>query len=257
MSKSTINELYQEIDQKASSEPLSQLLPSMLTLARRLHNQTMENWVRLEMNGYLPENPAMNSDVVIPEYRTIAIQHSDEIGRPLIVNNPTLHFVNEDRIPMGVAELENLAKEPEMLVVRDPTFSKVLREKLGVEVTRFTFQPSAVVGVLSNIRSKLLDWLNEIQPDIEQMISNQENEDLDIKSKPSWHYTLITVSVLTLIGSALWFYEERKFEPLIGIFAGIAGLIVYKSKSSKLLDLMVSLILIILFIIGAVMVIRG
>lgn len=249
--------LYQGIAHKAASEPLSQLLPSMLTLAQRLDNPDLENWVRLEMDGYLRENPAMSDDIVVPEYRTIAGQRSDEFGRPLIISDPKLHFVNQERIRSGVAELEHLASSKDMLTVRTPIANKIIREKLSVEVTRFTFHPSAVAGVLSSIRSRLLDWLAEVQPDIGQQVSSEVTELPDSGAGLAWRYTLITASILAIIGSIVWFAIEPGFEPLVGMVAGIVGLIIYKRTSSKKLDLIVSAILVALFVVGLIIVFRG
>ncbi|HEC36031.1 MAG TPA: hypothetical protein ENI39_05800 [Anaerolineae bacterium] len=256
MSKSTIK-LYHEIAQKAASEPLSRLLPSMLTLARRINNPDLENWVRLEMGGYLRENPAMNDDVVVPAYRTIAGQRSDEFGRPLIISDPELHFVNEDRIRSGVAELEHLARSRDMLTIRNPAANEIIRKQLGVEVTRFTFHPSAIAGVLSNIRSRLLDWLSEIQPDIDRMAPNGMEETSDSETGPAWRYTLLTASIVAMIVSVIWFLNEPGFEPLGGLVAGVVGLIIHRRTSSKILDLIVSIILIVLVVAGVVMVFRG
>jgi len=256
MSRSIVK-LYNEIAQKADSEPLSRLLLSMLTLARRLSNPDLENWVRLEVGGYLHQNPAMSDDIVVPEYRTIAGQRSNEFGQSLIINDPKLHFVNEDRIRSGVAELERLARSENMLTVRNPAVNEIIRQELGIEVTRFTFHPSEIVGVLSNIRSKFLDWLVEIQPDIDQMVSDEEKETYDSGIGSAWRYALPTASILAIVGSAIWFYDEPGFEPLGGLVAGAVGLIIYKRTSSKVLDLIVSAILITLFVSGLVIVFRS
>ncbi len=174
MSEST-TELYRRTTEQIASVPLSQLLPSILTLARRLNDSNLENWVRLEMDGYLKDNPAMNEDIVVPEYRAIAGRRSDEFGRPFVINDSRFHFINEERIRSGVAELEHLAKDNKMLTIHTPEANRIIREEFRVEVTRFTFHPSSISGVLSNIRSKLLDWLDEIEPDIDQLITrNQE-----------------------------------------------------------------------------------
>jgi hypothetical protein len=246
----SVNNLYDGIMKEITSKPLSKLLPLMLILAQKLYNQALENWVRLEMNGYFQDNPAMNPDIEIPEYRTIVGRLSDDYGRILDTSDPKVHFLNNIRIPMGIAELERLANDTEMLVIQNPPGAQTIREQLGVYVTRFTFHPSTVDGVISNIRSKSIDWLNEIEPDIKNLVSNQKVRDSEQKIEHPWHYTLITISILMFIGSIFWFYLERNFEPLIGIFTSLAGLIIAKANSSKTLDLILSLILIFLFIMG-------
>jgi hypothetical protein len=113
-------ELYGAISDKLGSAPLSQTLPHVLILARRLKHLELEKWVRLEMNGYLRGNPAMTEDVTVPEYRTVAGQRSDEFGRPLIISDPQLQFISEERVRMGVQELEHLARGTNMLTIRTP-----------------------------------------------------------------------------------------------------------------------------------------
>jgi len=161
--------LYNDLITTAASAPLNELLLSTLRLAQELGNKELENWVRLEVDGYFDTNPALTEDVIVPKYRTVVGQHSDEFGRPLIIKDPKLGFINENRLRFGVAELEKIANRSEPLTFRDPHLTELIREHLKVEVSRYSFSPIAVSGVLSGIRSKLLDWLNKIRPDIEKL----------------------------------------------------------------------------------------
>jgi len=146
----------------ALSLELSRLLPFMIRLAQKLGRKDLEKWARLELNGYYGEYGMTETDVV-PEYRTVAGQHTDEYGRPLVLPDPRLGFINETRLRHGVKELEELTKTEQMVFVRDVSASSLIREHLGVEVTRFVFNPVAVAGTLERIRIELLDRLNEVR----------------------------------------------------------------------------------------------
>jgi hypothetical protein len=156
---------YQKLLDEAATAPLSQLLPRTLSLAHQTANSDLKEWARLEIDGYFGDNPAMTEDVTVPAYRTVAGQYTDEMGRPLVLRDPKLHFVNEDRLRHGVAELERLATSKQNLVTRDPTRSQMLLEHLGVNVSQFSFHPAEIEGVLGRIRSELISRLHEIEPE--------------------------------------------------------------------------------------------
>lgn len=175
--------LYYKLVDAAASEPLSRLLPSTLALARKLGNRELEKWVRLELEGYYNTNPALTEDVEVPTYRTIVGQRSDEYGRPFVFKDLRFHFVNEDRLRNGVEELEHLATGEELISYRDPSTARVtlIREKLGVEAPIFTFNPYQIHGILSGIRARLVDWLTEIEPDVERPKDTSSYQDFQEK----------------------------------------------------------------------------
>lgn len=171
MNKS-INSLYDELQRNAPIAPLSELLPITLRLAKKIENRHLEKWVRLEMLGYIKENPALTEEIIVPEYRTVVGYHSDIYGRPLVLKNPNLSFINEERLRFDIAALEKMEKSEEFLVIHNQDMIKLIREHLDVEVHKFTFSPIMVAGVINGIRSQLLDWLYDIEEEIDQ----SENE---------------------------------------------------------------------------------
>jgi hypothetical protein len=122
------SEIYEELRLRAAAAPLSELLPLLLSLSQILKNRELEKWVRLELNGYYNVNPALTEDVIVPEYRTVAGEHTDEYGRPLLITDPKLSFVNEDRLRNGVSELERLSGRDEMVSIRNPVSAQLLRQ---------------------------------------------------------------------------------------------------------------------------------
>lgn len=111
---------------------------------------------------------------------------------------------------------------------------------------------------------ELVQAIKNLRPDIEWNISvatftneihskNENDKPENENDKPEqseWHWALLTSSIFTLALSVIWFAVERSFEPLIGLFAGIGGVIVYKRHISKRVDLVISSVLVILFFSG-------
>ncbi len=155
--------LYRELRSKVSVAPLSELLQSTVLLAADVKNQEAEKWAKLELGGYFKANPEMNKDVVVPEYRTIVGIWHDRFGSPLIIDNPKLHFLNSTRLRNGVAELEDLSQSEITHTMIDPGMAEIFRKEMNVEVDRIVFGSREVVGVLSNIRTRLVEVLGKLR----------------------------------------------------------------------------------------------
>lgn len=156
-------QLHSELSAKVASVLLSQTLPLFIRSARELEDKSAEKWARLEFEGYFKDNSALTDDDVVPEYRTVAGQYHDTYGRPFLVRNPRLHFINEYRLRHGVDELEKMASKSEPISIQDPKFIGMIQEKFQVAVHVFTFSPIAVSGILASIRSRLADKLYEMR----------------------------------------------------------------------------------------------
>lgn len=156
--KVQLTELYNSVD----SLPLDSLLSRIVHFAQEHKYAKLERWARLELNGYYGHSGMTETDVV-PEYREISGEHCDEYGRPLVIDDPKLQFINSDRLRQGAIELMEYGKANGYLSVRIPTVIKIIRESLGVDVTRFRFSPTEINAVISRIRSVARDKLNDIR----------------------------------------------------------------------------------------------
>lgn len=165
-------------------QPLNRSLLAALRVATAIGDEELASWIRLELMGYIPDNPAMTQHTVVPEYRSVAGQWRDDYGRPLVLDDPDLTFINETRLRLGVAELEGIAGGTGMLTMRLTDFSEIIRNHLRVEVTVFEFRPSSVSQVLTNVKVQLLEQLATRReaiaalPDIQ---TSQEPEILHLK----------------------------------------------------------------------------
>ena len=150
---------YGRLIARVSDEPLSRSLPTVLTAADSIGDDDLARLIRLELGGYVAENPAMSEDAVVPEYRAVPGNWYDDFGRMFLVKDPKLDFVNVIRLRHGVAELEGFNTAIGPLAAHEPAYAEVIREGLNVEVSVFQFQVSSVAQVLSNIRVHVLDEL--------------------------------------------------------------------------------------------------
>jgi len=140
-------------------QPLSRSLPKVLSMATTIGADDLAVWTKLELMGYVAENPEVTEDVVVPEYRTVVGAWYDDYGRMFLVEDPKLRFVNELRLRHGVVELEGLATATGPLSMRELNFAAIIREHLKVPVTTFQFDPVSISQVLTNIKVHLLDRL--------------------------------------------------------------------------------------------------
>jgi hypothetical protein len=143
-------------------QPLSRSLVTALRTAEEIGGKAFAEWVRLELMGYVSGNPAMTEDIVVPEYRAVSGLWYDDYGRPLVVDDPQLHFVNEIRLRYGAAELEGAASATDVLSMRETNFAQIIQQHLGATVTIFRFQPASVRQVLTNIKLHLTDQVTGV-----------------------------------------------------------------------------------------------
>ncbi len=153
---------FDQVVKLTEEEPLSRSLPAALRLAASLPDPAWASWLRLEVMGYFNDNPSMQEGTVVPKYRSVPGEWHDEHGRPLVLTDPQLGFVNQIYLRYGVAELESVAARAQGTVaMRLPDQAQLIREALKVEVSIFQFRPSSVAQVLTNIRLTALEHLWE------------------------------------------------------------------------------------------------
>lgn len=158
---------FEKLMEIVANEPLSKSLPVVMRLAITINEPELIKWVKLELNGYFNTNPELTEEVVVPEYRTVAGQHSGDFARPLIIDDADLAFVNTTRLRFGVADLEKFSEESTQYSYRDPNMSEIIKRNMGVEVTTYTFHTGQAAGVLSGIQTALIEKLVPLKDKIE------------------------------------------------------------------------------------------
>ena len=147
------------LENNAHTADLRESLPRALRFAKQIRNPELERWIRIELYGYTKDGGMTNDDVV-PEYRAVTGRWMDQYNNMLDTShNPDLSFVNEYRFRFGVPKLEELASKQKMQNIADDRHINLIRENMGVQVTRFCFSPVEVRGVLDTIRNKLAEMV--------------------------------------------------------------------------------------------------
>jgi hypothetical protein len=159
--KTEKEELLDWLQRNSSSEPVSQVLPQIIRLAKLVGDKSVERWARMELFGY-SQDAGMTEDDKVPEYRAVVGQYYDGYDRPL--NLPSnLHFLNHYRFRYGVATLEEWAKKTEMQNIQDPGFIEIFERDLKVKVVRFCFSPLGLVEIVNNVRNHALYKIEELE----------------------------------------------------------------------------------------------
>lgn len=159
---SEMTKIIDDILRESEHSRMSVCLRKALRLAERTAAKDLSLWCRLELGGYYASNPAMNDDIIVPEYRTVVGQHFDVYGNMLIVP-ADLSFINEMRMPNGVEELETLVESGDLITVHNPNTCELIKEHLKVQVYAFRFSRVHLIGVLSQIRTQLSDRLEVVR----------------------------------------------------------------------------------------------
>lgn len=177
------NKRISRLIDRLSERPLSASMAQARKLAVQLGEAEFDRWLRLELYGYYNTNPALREEDVVPEYRGIAGQLTDEYGNTLVMSDPKAQFLNEDRLRFGVEELEQLQRKTTQLSYRDPHRAELIKKYLDVDITRFSFNPTQVAGILANIRGELQDRLMALGSSI-SLATDQQATDISETDEP-------------------------------------------------------------------------
>jgi hypothetical protein len=162
----TGNELA-TLRRSAEHDPLSVVLPKVISYARRHKLGKLEHWARLESGGWHGEN-GMKSDDIVPEYRTVTGTWFDVFGRRLDLSRQKAQYkeaelLEMDRLRQPVSELEALAKTSEFLAMRNESTIEMIKSLFDLTVDRLMFHPSVIDGILGRIRVELVSQLADIE----------------------------------------------------------------------------------------------
>ena len=170
------DELFNDLDNR----PLSEALPRILRVAQETGDSELEQWVRLELNGYWRSNSAMSDNVEVPEYRTVVGRWKDDFGNVFVIPTENFSFLNEFPLRNAVIELEAYQQSENELGLREIELSTILREQLNIDVSTFWFKAIAVRAVLSDIRIQASDRLMERRSMLSQLTTDVYSDEPDI-----------------------------------------------------------------------------
>lgn len=161
------NEFNNLLDKISSNQKLSEIIPRALMLSKKLNNNNLEEWLKLELNGYFSSNPVMTHEIIVPEYRTVGGMYYNKDNQPLIIQDPKFSFINETRLRNGISELESFIEENRKYInFVDLNGIYLIKSNLNIEVHYFMVSKSSIVSVVNRIRTELMDRLVPIEFDL-------------------------------------------------------------------------------------------
>lgn len=219
---------YDQLISMIDEIPLSKSLPKILRVSQELGDSEFEKWIRLELHGYWNTNPALTEDDVVPEYRTVSGYYTDDYGRPLVISDPDLGFVNQIRLRFGVVELEGMIGTMGRLAFRPLEFTELIREHLNMEVTTFNFSPKTIPPVLQAIRTRLSDHVVDRKDSVLEIASGPTlaNSDDILELKPNFYGIGLNLKVL------LTLQRKIKFSKGSSHFRGLTKISSFFSSNS-------------------------
>ena len=145
-----------------STRPVSYSLTNLATLAAAVGHDEIQRWTALEADGYFNDNRAAIEGTKVPDYRQVAGQYFDGFGRPFVIPDPQIRFIQQVPLRQPVAELEAMISHDGMLSLSDPRMLGFLREQFNAPVAEFRFAPGSVQAVLGAIRNRMHRYLVQL-----------------------------------------------------------------------------------------------
>lgn len=166
LNKDSQKEMTKNLDSKVSilnsiyKRDLSDILLAVIGFAKKTKNIELERWAKLELHGWTEEN-GMFATEFIPEYRSVPILHYDQYGRPLIVRQKDLNFINETRIRSEIREIEGeISKGYDMIYVHNSPMTQDISKSLSVDVINFGFTVSSAKSIIDKVRLSVIEKLS-------------------------------------------------------------------------------------------------
>lgn len=194
-----------EDDVLDESRPLAPILRQVIALGGHAHSEPLRTWALRELQGY------EGTDVPIPDYRRISAPLMMEVmdglmGRFQPQKQPVSMFDLPDfaqeslgdvlRLGQGVGQIESLiARQPEQTVQLAPAMAAELAVFMSQNPSRqvlrlyWTVHPSAMEGVLDQVRTRLVQLVGELRA---AMPHGQQNPTPDQVAQALQHINVIT-----------------------------------------------------------------
>jgi uncharacterized protein (TIGR02391 family) len=180
----------EDILNKITSKPLSKLLSEVIILASETNEDKLKRWAKLELHGYTDDNSVLSEEDVVPKYRTLVGSYLDSQGRTILINDPNLQFIYEQRLRLSVTELEGLVNSNEKSFISpDRRLFQIINDNLHLNIHAFKFQAYSIHNILSAIHTELVDRLSQLKSKLKQKHENL----LTIKMR-SFHPKVIEVA---------------------------------------------------------------
>ena len=212
---------------------VTRIIQKVLEIAKENNDNGLKKWACLELEGYYASNKYLKEDVVVPEYREVPGEYRDAYGRPLLIEDPELGFVNTTRLRNSVAELETILDTAKRnLIIRDPHAFQIIKEHLGVIVTEFIINPASIAGVLNSVREEATRRSEKYVSRRELMSEGTQKNNERVYGTLSWLWANLPITVwFKLFGILIFFFSLGLYVSGITPIRNILGQIpFYKSN---------------------------
>ncbi len=195
-----------QIDSMNSDSMLSDLLRKALFVAKKLKIKEFEDWINMELNGYHGEE--------IPAYRHVkgSLKYFNPVYGNFFDYNIPHAGINDSlsivRLRAPIAELEDLSENSE----NKPLVHEILPEiqshfakSFQVDPPEKVFiSPSALMGVLDNIRNIVFEWSMKLEDDgiLGEDFNFNEEEEKIAHQQSNVYNTMISGSSNIQVGEA-------------------------------------------------------
>ncbi|MFM0428181.1 hypothetical protein PQQ75_04125 [Paraburkholderia aspalathi] len=169
-----LNDIVDLLSDKAGS--LTDAMLKTKVLMHKIGHKELAEWVSDELNGYGP-------DKIVPEYRVISIRLFGNVSNIAVRQThtplPTSHLsdkqrlvVTEKKLRESIQVLERYAASDNSLIaqVKPEWFPAIkkggIEKSFQIEQAWTQFEPGQVVGVLIEVRSRLLDFVLNLQDEL-------------------------------------------------------------------------------------------
>lgn len=169
-----IDDIVELLSDKAGS--LTDAMLKTKVLMHKIGHKELAEWVNDELNGYGP-------DKIVPEYRVIAIRLFGTVSNIAVryphTPLPTSHLSDKERLVVtekklreSIQVLERYAASDNSLTapVKPEWFPRIkkggIEKSFQIEQAWTQFEPAQLVGVLIEVRSRLLDFVLNLKDEL-------------------------------------------------------------------------------------------
>ena len=151
----------------------SDLLRKALVVSIKLEVETIENWIRQELNGYSTSSGDKVPDYKVPDYRVVRGQikarNPYHGWQPVIFEDPELaETLSKREVIQPIAEfvslLEDKGKNPLLQIPLPP---KIANDLMGwartMSLPTLVVPDTEIVRILDAVRNRILEWALELE----------------------------------------------------------------------------------------------
>lgn len=193
----------------AREEPLSNVFPAVLSVAKQVGLQPLSDWVSLEMRGYYHDNPAATENTKRPKYREVRGRYVDQQKREINIQGQELRQkLNAVRLPHAVSTLERLADSDAGHLLDNPR-GDLVQEYYGVRPAGFYISAASVQDALSSIQHELIERLEQHRKALDEITLPRGEVPGDEEGLRGFlldHVMEIVVGLIVTVGGGLILY---------------------------------------------------